>query len=222
MFCKHEIRLQRPDDKALSTVGDESLQMVLTNSHDAGSSYHIMLGVFRLACSNGLIVKSNSFSDVQIRHVGFDPAEIVRASSQIGEAGKLVAEKINDMKLIELRPDEQTALSSAATRLLFDPTDLNSHQVEIDPDTLNASRRWQDKGSDLWKTFNRIQENATKGGLRYFRRDDHNGRYASQLAENPNRFARAKTRQIKSIDRDVRLNQSLWVLAEEMLKLKTA
>lgn len=222
-FCKHEIRLQRMDDRSLSTVGDESLQMVLTNSHDAGSCYHVMLGVFRLACLNGMVVQSSSFSDIRIRHVGFDSAQVIAASTKVGEAGKLVAEKVNAMKSVQLLPAEQTALSTAASNLVFDPADLREHRIEFHPESLNNSRRYDDRGNDLWKTFNRIQENVTKGGARYYRQDQENGRYAGSLGSpEGSRYARAKLHTIKSIDRDIKLNQALWVLAEEMLKLKTA
>ena len=65
-------------------------------------------------------------------------------------------------------------------------------------------RRVDDRGSDLWSTFNRIQENLVKGGL--------NGRNT--------RGRRQSTRPVQGIDQNVRLNRALWMLAEEMRKLK--
>ena len=50
----------------------------------------------------------------------------------------------------------------------------------------------------------RLQENSTVGGLP--------GRSA--------RGRRIRTREVASIDRGVSLNRALWVLAEEMKKLK--
>lgn len=97
-FCKHEIRFQREGDRSLSVVGDESLQLILTNSHDASSSYHVMLGVYRLVCGNGMVVQSSSFQDIHIRHVGFDPAEVIQASARVGESGRLVASRIEAMR----------------------------------------------------------------------------------------------------------------------------
>ena len=52
--------------------------------------------------------------------------------------------------------------------------------------------------------FQRIQEHLTRGGL-------------------PGRTVqgrRMRTREVASIDRNVALNRALWVLAEEMRKLK--
>ena len=71
-FCKHEIKFQRENDTSLSAVGDETLQAVLTNSHDRSSTFHFMLGVFRLACTNGMVVASGMFNEIRVRHVGFD------------------------------------------------------------------------------------------------------------------------------------------------------
>jgi hypothetical protein len=218
-FCKHMIKFQREGD--FTQVEDERIQLLLTNSHDAGSCYHVMLGVFRMICSNGMVVQSASFQDIRIRHVGFDPKEIVRASSQVGEAGKLVSDRVSAMRAVNLEPVEQSALSRAAGLLLFEPDDLKSSRIEFNEDALNAPRRYQDRGNDLWHTFNRIQENAIKG-IRYYRQDQEHGRYAGPVtAPQGNRYAKAKTHQIKSIDRDIRLNQALWTLAEEMLKIKT-
>lgn len=113
------------------------------------------------------------------------------------------------------------ALSWSAAQLLFDPEDIAEHRIEMVPDSLNSPRRTDDKGDSLWKTFNRVQENATRGGIRYYRQDDKNGGYRSGDPDVRHSFAKARTRQIKSIDRDIRLNQALWVLAERMLEIKT-
>jgi hypothetical protein len=65
-------------------------------------------------------------------------------------------------------------------------------------------RRFDDRGSDLWSTFNRIQENLVKGGL--------NGRSAQGR--------RQRTRPVQGIDQNLRLNRALWMLAEGMRQLK--
>ena len=65
-------------------------------------------------------------------------------------------------------------------------------------------RRPEDQGNALWMCFQRIQEHLTRGGL-------------------PGRTVQGRrmhTREVASIDRNVALNRALWVLAEEMRKLK--
>lgn len=53
-------------------------------------------------------------------------------------------------------------------------------------------------------TFQRVQENIVRGGLPGRTVQGH----------------RMRTREVASIDRGVSLNRALWVLAEEMRKLK--
>jgi hypothetical protein len=207
-FCKHMIKFQRETN--IMQADDERIQLLLTNSHDAGSCYHVMLGVFRMICGNGMVVMSSSFQDIRIRHVGFDPKEIVKASARVGEAGKLVSERVGDMRNVNLLQAEQVALSESAAMLLFGQEELKSHQVDFNSMELNEPWRTQDKGDDLWHTFNRIQENVTKGGIPYYRHNQENFLHT-----------RSKLRPVKSIDRDIRLNQALWALAEKMLELKT-
>ncbi len=69
-------------------------------------------------------------------------------------------------------------------------------------------RRHDDNKSDLWATFNRVQENVIKGGLR--------GVTVKANGERQNR----KTREVNGIDQNVRLNRALWTLAEKMAELK--
>jgi hypothetical protein len=56
----------------------------------------------------------------------------------------------------------------------------------------------------LWLSLQRTQENSIVGGLP--------GRSV--------RGRRIRTREVASIDRSVSLNRALWVLAEEMKRLK--
>ena len=92
----------------------------------------------------------------------------------------------------------------AAHQLVYDDPEA----APIRPENLLCERRYDDKGNDLWTSFNVIQENIMKGGIA-----------GSKQGAN-GRIRRVKTRPVKSIDRDVKLNKALWVLTEEMAKLK--
>jgi hypothetical protein len=65
-------------------------------------------------------------------------------------------------------------------------------------------KRREDVSGDLWTTFNRVQEHLVKGGLR--------GRSATGRP--------TTTREVKGIDQGIKLNRALWILAEEMRKIK--
>jgi len=66
---------------------------------------------------------------------------------------------------------------------------------------LLTPRRHEDSRDDLWTVFNRLQENLSKGGL--------DVRTATGK--------RTRSRSVKGIDGDVKLNRALWVMAENML-----
>ncbi|MGL5003520.1 MAG: DUF932 domain-containing protein, partial [Casimicrobium sp.] len=66
------------------------------------------------------------------------------------------------------------------------------------------ARRHEDARNDLWSVFNRVQEKLTQGGLA--------ARAASGRC--------TRTKPIQGIDQSVKVNRALWVLAEEMARLK--
>ena len=77
--------------------------------------------------------------------------------------------------------------------------EMSDHQL-----VNQQARRPEDRGHDLWTSLQRVQENSLGGG--------QPGRTAQGR--------RTRTRAVGSIDRSVALNRALWVLAEEMRKLK--
>jgi Domain of unknown function (DUF932) len=168
---------------------------MLVNSHDGSSSFQIMAGVYRLVCANGMIV-GNSFAEARVRHTKNVPDEIVDASFRVIESLPGIADGIESMRAITLEAGEREAFAAAALTLRY------PDEAPIRPAQLLSTRRSADTSSDLWTTFNVLQENLLQGGQR---RAD----------------LRRRTRKISSISEDVRLNRSLWTLAEELKRLKT-
>jgi len=83
--------------------------------------------------------------------------------------------------------------------------DIGGHRpAPVAAEQLIEARRPEDIGNSLWTTFQRVQENVIRGG--------RTGRSAQGR--------RLQTRPVGSIDRGVSLNRALWMLAEEMRKLK--
>lgn len=197
-FQKHMLRF-RKEDKSLA-VGDSVIETVLVNSHDRSCAYQLHAGVFRLVCANGMVVADATFGKVSTKHVGFDPREVIEASYKVIEDAPQIADSINGMREIQLAQPEQLVLAESALSLKYE--DLKDAPIEARQ--LLSARRWDDKSDDLWTTFNRIQENMIRGGLR--------GRTANNR--------RTSTREVKSIDQNVKLNKAMWHLAEGMKNLK--
>jgi hypothetical protein len=192
-FSKHLIRL-RHRDHLETQVGDWLPEVVLVNSHDGSSSYRIMAGVFRLVCSNGLVV-GNPALEARIRHTRNAPEEIVDASFRVIESLPSINESVQEMRLMPLESREREAFATAALALRY------ADEPPINPTQLLAVRRSADHSSDLWTTFNVVQENLLRGGQRRL-------------------HSRRNTRRITSVGEDVRLNRALWILAEELNRLK--
>lgn len=197
-FCKHLIRFRREDQLQAA----EAREVVLLNSHDGSSGFRLMAGLFRLVCANGLIV-GQSDSEIRIRHSGDAVAKVIEGAYSVVNDFDRVNEQIDGMKAIALNPDQQRALATAALALRFD----DPENCGIRPEQVIRPRRAEDKAPDIWTTFNVIQENVIRGGLRGVKRDEHGRR------------RNVSTRTVNGIDQNVALNRGLWVLAEEMRKL---
>lgn len=182
---------------------EERVDMVLTNSHDRGCAFQLTASVWRKICGNGLMVSSDLYN-FSHRHIGFDGQAFMDSAYKIAESAGEIASQVDDLKIIELEPDEKGVYAAAAHRLVYDDID----NAPITPSQLLQERRYDDKGNDLWSVANKIQENLIRGGLKGSKRGV-NGR-----------IRKVTTRPVRSIDRDIRLNKALWVLTEEMAKLK--
>jgi hypothetical protein len=200
-FTKHLIRFRSSDQSAI-TVGDSLLETVLINSHDGSSAYDLSMGIFRLVCSNGMVV-GDVFESIHIRHIGNIIDRIIEASTNMLKNAPKIAESVNLFRTITLTPQEQLLLAEGAHSLRFE--EGSNMAQAISPDKLLTVRRSADAGNDLWSTFNRIQENTMRGGLRGNRIPGVN---------------RQRSRAVKGIDQDTKLNKALWTLAEKMADLK--
>lgn len=196
-YTKHLIRFRHLEH--LARVGDSIPEVVLVNAHNGSSSYRIMAGVYRLVCTNGLIVGA-SMAAVRIRHTKNAPSEIIDASFRVIDALPKIANGIDTMRSIALEPGERIAFATAALTLRY------GEKSPVRPEQILTPRRHEDRSNDLWTTFNTVQEHIIRGGQ--LRQD------------NQPHQPRRRTRSITSVTEDIKLNHALWTLAEEMQKLK--
>jgi hypothetical protein len=202
--AKHMIRF-RSQDTAVS-VGGTFPEVVLINSHDGSSAYKLMAGIFRLVCSNGLIVADSMIGSINVRHTGNVIEDVASGSVQLVENMPAAIDAVARWQQIQLSAAEQSAFAEAAHVIRFADAE-GRVDTPIHSEQLLRTRRYDDRSADLWSVFNRVQENVIKGGL---------SAYKSGAAQ------RTTTRTVKGIDQDVRLNRALWTLAEKMAEIKMA
>jgi len=72
-FQKHLVVFRNNDVVINGEDGDTVYpQVLLTNSHDGKNSFQFTAGLFRMICENGLVIATDTFEDVKIRHMGYD------------------------------------------------------------------------------------------------------------------------------------------------------
>lgn len=193
---KHMIRLRHADQ----INGREANEIILLNSHDGTSSYQMLGGMFRFVCQNGMVC-GDTLSDVRVPHKGDVVGQVIEGAFTVLDNFEAAQVQREGMQALRLTDGEQGAFARAALALKYDEEEA---PAPISEDQLLTPRRFEDRGSDLWTTFNRVQENLTKGGIV--------GRTA--------RGRRTRTRPVNGIDQNVKLNRALWVLAAELRRLR--
>lgn len=202
-YQKHMIQFAKKEGLGFLEIGNGIFpRAILTNSHDGLCSYTLMAGLWRQICSNGLVVASQTFEEIRIRHVGFEPSMLIQASCQVMESMPILAGSIESYQKIELTDQERNIYARAALVAKHDDMP-EEQQAKLLPDLALRIRRNDDTKKDLWTTYNVVQENLVKGGRR-------------EIA------GKNRAREIKSIDKNIQLNRALWTLTSEMAKLKTA
>lgn len=204
-FQKHLLRFRRQD----LTIGEDFVEMVLVNSHNRTAAYQLMAGIFRLVCSNGLIV-GDTFNRISVKHMGNTTDDVMDASFEIIKSAPQISERIQEVKAIDISQQQREIYAESAAIAMYG--DVES--VPYDSTQLLRARRYEDRDTinSLWTTYNVVQENLIKGGIR-------GQKIVTDASSGRDRVKRTTSRQVKAIDKDVKINKALWNLTEKMTKL---
>ena len=198
-YTKHMIRMRHAGQVTARTEANE---IILINSHDGASSYQMLAGVFRFVCANGLVCGTVS-NDIRLPHKGKIQDDVIEGAFRVLDDFEAIDASTEAMKAQRLDTGEEYAFATAALALRYGGTE-EQPAAPVTAGQLVEARRSEDRGSSLWATFQRVQENIMRGG-----QPGHS-----------TQGRRIRTRPVGSIDRTVNLNRALWVLAEEMRKLR--
>ena len=171
-------------------------QILLTNSHDGKNAFTFTAGLFRMVCENGLVVSTNEFEKVSIRHMGYDFEELQNQINEMVERLPLTVESMNNM--IDTKMNQKSILKFAKDMLAVRFPEDELRRITIDMDEFITPVRPEDKGDDLWSVFNVIQEKIIEGDFDYTIGTKHR-----------------KARQIKNFKQDMDLNSKMFDIALE-------
>ena len=198
-FQKHLVTFRNPDVVINGADGDTVFpQILLTNSHDGKNAFTFTAGLFRLVCSNGLVIADEKFNDVKMRHMGYTFEDLQVQIKDRVEQLPLTVESMNKMKAVELNVKQMKALAEKSLTTRFTKEQLKVVKINLD-EIINPVRD-EDKGNDLWSVFNVIQEKIITGDFSY-------------LSGAKSR----KAREVKNFKQDMDINKKLFAFASELV-----
>jgi hypothetical protein len=196
-FQKHLLVFRNEDVVINGADGDTVFpQILLTNSHDGKNSFTFTAGLFRMICENGLVVSTEQFEDVKMRHMGYTFEELQEQIKGMVERLPLTVESMNKMKQIEMSQDAAIEFARKAVATRFNENEIDN--ISVDINTLLVPIRKEDEGNDLWSVFNVVQEKILDG--------DFNYTFGVKVR---------KARKIKNFSQDLKINKELFNLALE-------
>lgn len=196
-FQKHLVIFRNPEIAINGEDGDDVFpQILLTNSSDGKNAFTFRAGLFRLVCSNGLVISTQDFANMKIRHYGYDFSELQKTITGMVEKLPLTVESMNKFKQTKLVEAQILDFAKKALTVRFGEEEMN--RITVDFNEFVKPVRKEDEGNDLWSVFNRVQEKVLEGDFEY-------------VAGTKSR----KARKIKNFNQDIELNSKLYELATE-------
>ena len=196
-FQKHLVVFRNNDLFIEGEDGDDVFpQILLTNSHDGKNSFTFTAGLFRMVCENGLVISTQEFENMRIRHFGYDFEKLQQVITSMVEALPLTVESMNRFKQTQLGQDQMLDFARRALEVRFGAA--QTQNITIDYMDLIAPTREEDAGNDLWSIFNVVQEKLMHGMFNY--------QTGTKMR---------KARKIKNFKQDIELNTKLFELANE-------
>ena len=196
-FQKH-LLVFRNDDVVINGEDGDTVypQIMLTNSHDGKNSFQFQAGLYRMICSNGLVIADEQFESVKMRHMGYSFEDLQDMIKEMVGKLPLTVESMNKMKAIEMAEEQILAFAKDALNARFTKKEMN--RIEVDLKELTTPTRNEDKGSDLWSVFNVVQEKLIEGDFQY--------RAGGKVRQ---------ARVIKNFKQDMKINKKLFNVALE-------
>jgi len=166
-YQKHMLTFEHPKYKIEGA--EEYPQLLLTNSHDGGNAFQLSAGIFRLVCSNGLVIKTEDYGSQRLIHKGYSFEAVQEMVEGFVATIDETMTRITAMKRKELNAEEMIKFAKQAALLRFTSKSYNEDNISkvVRVDELLESTRKEDNGNRLWEVFNRVQERLVGGNYHY-------------------------------------------------------
>lgn len=200
---EHFMRFRMPSTVSLRSVGDSVPELVIMNSHNGRSTLRAYAGVFRLICSNGMVIADKSFGKISLRHFGHE--NNFEAFSNVLSGMAVNFQRMDTrMKLLDelmMTPGQQIGLAREMMKARGVPN-------WVEPQMLLKARRDIEKEDEAtgirsaWKTYNVLQESLAESRDVAFERAG----------------ARARSlRPLSGARSQVLVNEKLWAAMEDFI-----
>lgn len=196
VFQNPDIYIEREDADGNKTI-DAFPRIIVQNSHDGFKSFKFMCGLYRCVCSNGLIVATEEFENIAIRHINYTFEELRRVVAESIEKIEASLKAMDEMEKITLTNEQKAELVTEALRIR-----KNDDTIKVDEDTIEdilTPTRKEDEENNLWTIFNVIQEKMMKGN------------FSLTNTKNPEKVRKA--RPITGAAKDLEFNQKFFQFA---------
>ena len=205
----NEVEISDGKTETQVTKAEEYPQILLTNSHDGGNAFTLSAGIFRLVCSNGLVIKTEDYGSARLVHKGYSFEAVQKLVKEFEVTVDEVLTKVTAMKKVQLTKEQQIEFAKKAALLRFTAKSYNEDNIAdvVQLDDLLHAERPEDKGDGLYEVFNRVQESLING--KYM--------YASSGKVNDEGTKIRKGREIKNFKQSIDVNKKLSELAFELV-----
>ena len=193
---KHLIILGHPNTEFKNAnLGHVRPRIALTNSHDGTTQVMGNISLEVKVCGNGLYVGNKTFDGFKFRHNSNAPEVAAVLTDTFFDRISGILDGAERWQSIQLSNQLMLDYANEARVLRF------GDDSQVTAESLLVSRRNEDNQNTLWKTFNRVQENVMKGGIKL------------RPTEGKKTRGRQNSGEITNITQELSLNQQLWDIA---------
>lgn len=210
-YGRHAIRFSCDNGDIMpKRVGDVFPQIIFDNSHNGTSRASFHIGLFKLACTNGLVVAVENSEKLSVKHIGITSDLIYSIVKELTEKYSEISKRIVKFQKISLNDEQKKdfAIKAIAAREPMVFIDKETGEIKLDKvhkiydiNEILESRRPEDAGDSLWNILNVTQERLVNGLMQ---RQTMKGR-------------KSKARVISNVARNIEFNKNLWSIAEEFV-----